>query len=141
MGGYLVQRANDRAEALARSNEPALQAAKECVAATHMLGTAAMTASQSKIRECSTGDFGVQAGLFASVIAEACEAATATVAVDELRAAVDRHNDDGIDVLVPVRVEITDADAADQQLGYRLRASMPEDECQHRIARLDQDIL
>ena len=142
VGGYLVQRANDRAEALARSNEPALQAAKECVAATHMPGTAAMTASQSKILECSTGDLGVQAGLFASGIAEACETATATVAVDELRAAVDRHNDDGsIDVLVPLRVEITDADAAYQQLGYRLRASMPEDECQHRIARLYQDIL
>ena len=138
-GGYFVLRANDRAEALARSDEPALQAAKECVAATQAPNTAAMTASQSKILECSTGDFGVQAGLFARVIAEAYEAANATVAVDELRAAVERHHDDGsMDVLVAVRVKITNADAADQQVGYRLRATMAEDEGQYRIARLDQ---
>ena len=138
-GGYFVLRANDRAEALTRSDEPALQAAKECVAATQAPDTAAMTASQSKILECSTGDFGVQAGLFASVIAEAYEAANATVAVDELRAAVERHHDDGsMDVLVAVRVKITNADAADQQVGYRLRATMAEDEGQYRIARLDQ---
>lgn len=138
-GGYYAHRANERADALARSDEAALQAAKECVTATQAPDTAAMTASQSKILECSTGDFGVQAGLFSSVIAEAYEAANATVAVDELRAAVERHNDDGsINVLVAVRVKITNSEAADQQVGYRLRATMAYDEGRYRIAKLDQ---
>lgn len=138
-GGYFALRANDRAEALARSDAAALEAAKDCVAATQAPDTAAMTASQSKILECSTGDFGVQAGLFSSVLAEAYEAADATVAVDELRAAVERHNDDGsINVLVAVRVRISNAEATDQQVGYRLRATMAYDEGQYRIAKLDQ---
>jgi len=138
-GGYFVLRANERAAALARSEDAALQAAKECVAATQAPDTAAMTASQSKILECSTGDFGVQAGLFSTVLAEAYQASNATVAVDELRAAVERHNDDGsINVLVAVRVKISNSEAADQQVGYRLRATMAYDEGQYRIAKLDQ---
>ena len=138
-GGYLALRANERAAALVRSEEAALQAAKECVAATQAPDTAAMTASQSKILECSTGDFGVQAGLFSTVLAEAYQASNATVAVDELRAAVERHNDDGsINVLVAVRVKISNSQAVDQQVGYRLRATMAYDEGQYRIAKLDQ---
>lgn len=138
-GGYFALKANDRAAALARSDEAALQAAKDCVAATQAPDTAAMTAAQSKILECSTGDFGVQAGLYSSVVAEAYTAANATVAVDELRAAVERHNDDGtINVLVAVRVRISNSQAADQQVGYRLRATMAYDEGQYRIAKLDQ---
>jgi Mce-associated membrane protein len=138
-GGYFALKANDRAAVLARSDEAALQAAKDCVAATQAPDTAAMTAAQSKILECSTGDFGVQAGLYSSVVAEAYTAANATVAVDELRAAVERHNDDGsINVLVAVRVRISNSQAADQQVGYRLRATMAYDEGQYRIAKLDQ---
>ncbi|NVN51474.1 hypothetical protein [Mycolicibacterium hippocampi] len=139
VGGYFALRANERAEAISRSDEAALLAAKDCVTATQAPDTAAMTAAQSKILECSTGDFGVQAGLFSSVIAEAYQAANASVAVDELRAAVERHNDDGsINVLVAVRVRISNAEAADQQVGYRLRATMAYDEGQYRIAKLDQ---
>ncbi len=139
VGGYYALRGNEQAAENARSDEAALQAAKECVAATQAPDTAAMTAAQSKILECSTGEFGVQAGLFSSVIAEAYSAAEATVAVDDLRAAVERHNDDGsVNVLVAVRVRISNAEAADQQVGYRLRATMAFDEGQYRIARLDQ---
>ncbi|MCB0948696.1 MAG: hypothetical protein KDB44_05325 [Mycobacterium sp.] len=138
-GGYLALRASERTEELTRSGEAALQAAMECVAATQAPDTATMTASQSKILECSTGDFGVQAGLFSSVVAEAYEASNATVAVDELRAAVEGHNDDGsVNVLVAVRVRISNAEASDQQVGYRLRARMAYDEGQYRIAKLDQ---
>lgn len=109
------------------------------MAATQAPDTAAMTAAQSKILDCSTGDFGVQAGLFSSVVAEAYQAANARVAVDDLRAAVERHNDDGsISVLVAVRVKITNSEAADQQVGYRLRATMAFDEGRYRIAKLDQ---
>ncbi len=62
-GGYSRIAPTSSADALARSDEAALQAAKDCVTATQAPDTAAMTASQSKIIECSTGDFGVQAGL------------------------------------------------------------------------------
>ncbi|KMO70636.1 hypothetical protein [Mycolicibacterium chlorophenolicum] len=138
-GGYFALRANERGAAITRSDEAALAAAKECVAATQAPDTAAMTAAQSKILDCSTGDFGVQAGLFSSVVAEAYQAANARVAVDDLRAAVERHNDDGsINVLVAVRVKITNSEAADQQVGYRLRATMAFDEGRYRIAKLDQ---
>ncbi|MGE0217453.1 hypothetical protein [Mycolicibacterium sp.] len=138
-GGYLALRADQRIEEINRSDEAALIAAKDCVAATQAPDTAAMTASQSKILECSTGEFGVQAGLYSSVLAEAYQAANATVAVDDLRAAVERHNEDGtINVLVAVRVKISNSEAADQQVGYRLRATMAFDEGQYRIARLDQ---
>lgn len=138
-GGYFALRANAQAADIARSDDAALAAAKDCVAATQAPDTAAMTAAQSKILECSTGDFGVQAGLFSSVIAEAYTAANATVAVDDLRAAVERHNDDGtINVLVAVRVRISNSEAADQQVGYRLRATMAFDEGQYRIADLEQ---
>ncbi|MDY6995295.1 MAG: hypothetical protein SW019_01785 [Actinomycetota bacterium] len=138
-GGYVALRANEQAADIARSDTAALQAAKDCVAATQAPDTAAMTAAQSKILECSTGEFGVQAGLYSSVLAEAYQAANATVAVDDLRAAVERHNEDGsINVLVAVRVKISNAEAADQQVGYRLRARMALDEGQYRIASLDQ---
>ena len=138
-GGYFALRANALSADNARSDEAALAAAKDCVAATQAPDTAAMTAAQSKILECSTGDFGVQAGLFSSVIAEAYSAANATVAVDDLRAAVERHNEDGsINVLVAVRVRISNSEAADQQVGYRLRATMAFDEGKYRIAKLDQ---
>ncbi|MBV5246685.1 MULTISPECIES: hypothetical protein [Mycolicibacterium] len=137
--GVLSLRANERAAETARSDEAALQAAKDCVAATQAPDTAAMTAAQSKILECSTGEFRVQAGLFSSIVAEAYQAANATVAVDDLRAAVERHNEDGtVNVLVAVRVRITNAEAADQRVGYRLRATMAWDEAQYRISSLEQ---
>lgn len=138
-GGYLAHRANDRAEDIARADEAALAAAKECVAATQAPDTAAMAAAQTAILECSTGEFGVQAGLYSSVLAEAYQAADATVKVDDLRAAVERHNEDGtVNVLVAVRVRITNAQAADQQVGYRLRATMAYDEGRYRISKIDQ---
>jgi Mce-associated membrane protein len=138
-GGYLAWRANERAAEIARADAAALAAAKDCVAATQAPDTAAMTAAQSKILECSTGEFGVQAGMYSSVLAEAYQAANATVVVDDLRAAVERHNDDGsINVLVAMRVKISNVEATDNQVGYRLRATMALDEGQYRIANLDQ---
>ena len=117
----------------------ALQAAKDCVAATHAPDTAAMTAAQSKIIECSTGDFGAQATLYSSVLVDAYQAANVKVAVSDMRAAVERHNDDGsVDVLVAVRVKVTNSEAADQEQGYRLRVQMAPDDGTYKIARLDQ---
>jgi Mce-associated membrane protein len=139
VGGYLALRTNDESTAIARAEVAALQAAKDCVAATQAPDTAAMVAAQSKIIQCSTGDFGVQAPLYASVIAEAYQAANVKVAVSDIRAAVERHNDDGsIDLLVAVRTKVTNSEAADQEQGYRLRVQMAPDGGTYKVARLDQ---
>jgi Mce-associated membrane protein len=139
VGGYLALRSHDDSAAIARADASALQAAKDCVAATNAPDTTAMAAAQSKIIECSTGDFGAQASLYSSVLVEAYEAANAKVAVSDMRAAVERHYDDGsVDVLVAVRVKVTNSESADQEQGYRLRVKMASDEGRYKIARLDQ---
>ena len=118
---------------------PRCRRAKDCVAATQAPDTAAMTASQSKIIECSTGDFGVQANLYSGVLVEAYQAANVQVQVSDMRAAVERHNDDGsVDVLVAVRTKVTNSEAADQEQGYRLRVTMAPDDGTYKIAKLDQ---
>jgi Mce-associated membrane protein len=138
-GGYLALRSHRDSEAIARADAAALQAAKDCVAATNAPDTSAMTAAQSKIIECSTGDFGAQAALYSSVLVDAYQAANVKVAVSDMRAAVERHNADGsVDVLVAVRVKVTNSEQADQEQGYRLRVQMAPDAGTYKIARLDQ---
>ncbi len=139
VGGYLALRSHDDSEAIARAEAAAVAAAKDCVAATQAPDTAAMIASQSKIIECSTGAFGVQAPLYSSVLAEAYQAANVQVQVSDMRAAVERHNDDGsIDVLVAVRTKVTNSQAADQEQGYRLRVQMAPADGTYKIADLKQ---
>src|ERR1700716_4370873 len=139
VGGYLALHSHDDSEAIDRADTAALQAAKDCVAATHAPDTATMAAAQSKIIECSTGDFGAQASLYSSVLVDAYQAANVKVAVSDMRAAVERHNADGsVDVLVAVRVKVTNSESADQEQGYRLRVQMAPDAGTYKIARLDQ---
>jgi Mce-associated membrane protein len=139
VGGYLALKSNQQSEDSSRAETAALQAAKDCVAATHAPDTAAMTAAQSKIIECSTGDFGAQASLYASMVAEAYQAADVTVQVSDMRAAVERHNPDGsFEILVAVRVKITNAETADQDVGYRLRVTMEQADGTYKAARMEQ---
>src|SRR5258705_6576189 len=95
VGGYLSLRSHDDSAAIGRADAAALQAAEDCVAATQAPDTAAMIAAQSKIIECATGDWGVQAPLYSSVLAEAYQAGSVKVQVSDMRAAVERHNGDG----------------------------------------------
>ncbi len=139
VGGVFAIRDHSHSEIIARDDAAALQAAKDCVAATHAPDTAAMSASQLKIIECSTGDFGAQSTLYSGVLAEAYQAANVQVQVSDMRAAVERHNDDGsVDVLVAVRTKVTNSESADQEQGYRLRVTMAPDEGKYRIAKLEQ---
>jgi len=139
VGGYFALRSHDESKAIARADEAALAAARDCVTATQAPNTAAMIASQSKIIECATGDFGVQAPLYSGVLAEAYQAANVTVQVSDMRTAVERHNDDGsIDVLVAVRVKVTNSASSDQEQGYRLRVKMAPADGTYKISRLDQ---
>lgn len=138
-GGYLALRSHQQTGQLALDEASALQAAKDCVSATQAPDTTAMTAGQAKIIECSTGDFGAQAALYSGMLVDAYRAANVQVQVSDMRAAVEKHNDDGsIDVLVAVRVKVTNSDAADQEQGYRLRVRMAQDDGRYKVAKLDQ---
>ncbi len=138
-GGYLALRSHHASEAIGRADAAALQAAKDCVTATQAPDTAAMIAAQSKIIECATGDWGVQAPLYSSVLADAYQAGSVKVQVSDMRAAVERHNADGsVDVLVAVRTKVTNSESADVEQGYRLRVQMAPDAGVYKIARLDQ---
>ncbi len=101
-----------------------------------------MSAAQMKIMECTTGAFGAQASMFSGVLVEAYQAAKVKVQVSDMRAAVERHNDDGsVDVLVAVRTKVTNSEAADQEQGYRLRVRMARDpyaDNQYKIDKLEQ---
>jgi Mce-associated membrane protein len=138
-GGILLIRDNRNIEAIARDNAAALAAAKDCVAATQAPDTAAMSQAQLKIMECSTGAFGAQASLYSGVLVEAYQAANVQVKVSDVRAAVERHNDDGsVDVLVAMRVKVTNSQAADQEQGYRLRVRMSQDPNAGNRYKIDQ---
>jgi Mce-associated membrane protein len=138
-GGYLALRSHQQSEAIAREDAFALQRAKDCVSATQAPDVAAISASQSKIIECATGAFGVQANLFTSMLVEAYQAANVAVQVSDMRGAVEKHNDDGsVDVLVALRVKVTNSEVANQETGYRLRVQMAPVDGTYKIAQLDQ---
>jgi Mce-associated membrane protein len=138
-GGYLALRAHGVSQADVRAETVAMRAARDCVAATQAPDTAAAAASQAKMIECSTGDFNVQATVYSSMLVEAYQAAKVQVKVSDMRAAVERHNDDGsIQVLVAFRVKVTNSEAADQEQGYRLRVKMASSDGTYKMARVDQ---
>jgi Mce-associated membrane protein len=138
-GGYLALRANQKSAATARAEAAALAAAKDCVTATQAPDASAMEASQRKIIECGTGGFGAQAALYSGLLVDAYQAAKVQVQVSDMRAAVERHNDDGsMDVLVAMRVKVSNSEAQGQEQGYRLRVKMMPDAGTYKIADLAQ---
>lgn len=138
-GGYLALRSDRDSQAIARRDDAAMQAAKDCVTATQAPDMQAMAAAAQKMIECGTGAFRSQAILYSGLLVEAYQAANAQVQVSDLRAAVERNNDDGsVDVLVPLRVKVSNSAAQNQEVGYRLRVTMVADEGKYRIAKLDQ---
>jgi len=137
--GYLALRSDRDSQAIARRNDAAMQAAKDCVTATQAPDMQAMAAAAQKMIECGTGAFRSQAILYSGLLVEAYQAANAQVQVSDLRAAVERNNDDGsVDVLVPLRVKVSNSAAQNQEVGYRLRVTMVADDGKYRIAKLDQ---
>jgi Mce-associated membrane protein len=138
-GGYLALRSHLGSQATARRDAAAVEAAKDCVAATQAPDIAAMAASAQKIIECGAGAFRSQAILYSGLLVEAYQAADAHVQVSDLRAAVERNNPDGsIEILVPLRVKVSNAETQNQEAGYRLRVTMVQDEGKYRISKLDQ---
>ena len=138
-GGYLALRSHLDSRTTARHDAEAAEAAKDCVGATQAPDIGAMATSAQKIIECGTGAFRSQAILYSGLLVEAYQAANAHVQVSDLRAAVERNNPDGsIEVLVPLRVKVSNAETQNQEAGYRLRVTMMLDEGKYRISKLDQ---
>lgn len=138
-GGYFAMRAHEKSVAAAQEESRALAAAKDCVTATQAPDAAAMAASQQKIVECWDSDLAAQAPLYSSLLIEAYQAANVQLKVSNMRAAVERHNDDGsMDILVAVRVKMSNSQAVDQEQSYRLRVRMMPEGGTYKIARLDQ---
>jgi Mce-associated membrane protein len=138
-GGYLALHAHNDNVAAARAEDRAVAAAKDCVSATNAPDPAAMAASVQKIIDCSTGDFGAYAKMMAPMMVEAYQAANVKVDVTDMRAAAERHNDDGsIDVLVAFRFRApSNPDTQNQEIGLRLRAKMTPEDGRYKIAKLD----
>ncbi|CAM2979174.1 Mce protein [Mycobacterium intermedium] len=138
-GGYLALRYHLDSQAIARNNEAALQAAKDCVAVTQAPDTDAMAASEQKIIDCGTDAYRTQAVMYSSMLVQAYQSANVHVQVSDLRAAVEHNNPDGtIDVLVAMRVRVSNNQQENQETGYRLRVRMAMAEGQYRISKLDQ---
>ncbi len=138
-GGYLALRSHLDSRTTARHDAEAAEAAKDCVGATQAPDIGAMATSAQKIIECGTGAFRSQAILYSGLLVEAYQAANAHVEVSDLRAAVERNNPDGsIEILVPLRVKVSNAETQNQEAGYRLRVTMVKDEGKYRISKLDQ---
>ncbi len=137
--GVLARLADDDMQTRNADEAAAVQAAKDCVIATQAPDLATMEASQRKIVECGTGDFGAQAVLYSGILVDAYQAAQAQVQVSNIRAAAERHNDDGtVDVLVALRVKVSNSTVQDQETGYRLRVQMAPEDGTYKIAQLDQ---
>jgi Mce-associated membrane protein len=138
-GGYFAMRSHQDSQATARRDAAAVEAAKDCVGATQAPDIGAMASSAQKIVECGAGAFRSQAILYSGLLVDAYQAADAHVQVSDLRAAVERDNPDGsVDVLVPLRVKVSNAESQNQEAGYRLRVTMVFDEGKYRISKLDQ---
>jgi Mce-associated membrane protein len=138
-GYFVALRSHQESEATAQRDAAAVEAAKDCVAATQAPDTGAMASSAQKIIECGAGAFRSQAILYSGLLVEAYQAANAHVQVSDLRAAVERNNADGsIEILVPLRVKVSNAETQNQEAGYRLRVTMVLDEGKFRISKLDQ---
>jgi len=137
--GYLALRSHHESQAIARDSAAALEAAKACVAATQAPDTNAMAASEQKIIDCGTDVYRTQALLYSSLLVQAYQAANVHVQVSDERAAVERTNSDGsVDVLVALRVKVSNDQAQNQETGYRLRVKMTPVDGQYKIAKLDQ---
>ena len=138
VGGYFALRFHHESQAVARNDAAALSAAVDCVSATQAPDTNAMAASEQKIIDCGTGAFRSQAALYTGMLVQAYQAANVHVQVSDVRAAVERNNNDGsVDVLVAMRVKVS-SEKTQNETGYRLRAKMAFAEGRYRISKLDQ---
>ncbi|OBK25402.1 Mce protein [Mycobacterium asiaticum] len=137
--GYYALRSHQDIQALQRNNALALSIAKDCVAATQAPDTSSMAASEQKIIDCGTDQYRTQALLYSSMLVQAYQAADVHLKVSALRAAVEHNNPDGsVDMLVAIRISLSNAEQQNQETGYRLRVRMSPTDGTYKISKLDQ---
>ena len=137
-GGYLALRSHHESQVIARNNAAALKAATECIAATQAPDTNAMAEAERKIVECGTDEYRSQALMYTSMLMQAYQAANAHIQVVDNRAAVERSNDDGkVNVLVALRVRVSNSATQNQEIGYRLRVTMTPVEGQYKVSKVE----
>lgn len=137
--GYYALRAHRDIAALQRNDAAALNVAKDCVAATQAPDINSMAASEQKIVDCGTDQYRTQALLYSSMLVQAYQAANVHLKVSDMRAAVERNNPDGsVDVLIALRISVSNDQQQNQETGYRLRVRMAPTEGTYKISKLDQ---
>ncbi|MBX9640728.1 MAG: Mce protein [Mycobacteriaceae bacterium] len=137
--GYYALRAHRDIAALQRNDAAALNVAKDCVAATQAPDINSMAASEQKIVDCGTDQYRTQALLYSSMLVQAYQAANVHLKVSDMRAAVERNNPDGsVDVLIALRINVSNDQQQNQETGYRLRVRMAPTEGTYKISKLDQ---
>lgn len=138
-GGYYALRSHQDIAALQRNDAAALSVAKDCVAATQAPDISSMAASEQKIVDCGTDQYRTQALLYSSMLVQAYQAANVHLKVSDMRAAVERNNPDGsVDVLIALRINVSNDQQQNQETGYRLRVRMAPTEGTYKISKLDQ---
>lgn len=138
-GGYYALRAHRDIAALQRNDAAALSVAKDCVAATQAPDISSMAASEQKIVDCGTDQYRTQALLYSSMLVQAYQAANVHLKVSDMRAAVERNNPDGsVDVLIALRISVSNDEQQNQETGYRLRVRMAPTDGTYKISKLDQ---
>lgn len=138
-GGYYALHSHREIQAVTTNDEAALKVAKDCVAATQAPDTSSMAASEQKIIDCGTDQYRTQALLYSSMLVQAYQAANVHLKVSDLRAAVERNNPDGtVDILVALRVNVSNDQQQNQETGYRLRVKMTPSDGTYKISKLDQ---
>lgn len=138
-GGYYALRAHRDIAALQHNDAAALAVAKDCVAATQAPDISSMAASEQKIVDCGTDQYRTQALLYSSMLVQAYQAANVHLKVSDMRAAVERNNPDGsVDVLIALRISVSNDQQQNQETGYRLRVRMAPTEGTYKISKLDQ---
>lgn len=138
-GGYYALRSHQDIAALQRNDIAALNVAKDCVAATQAPDINSMAASEQKIVDCGTDQYRTQALLYSSMLVQAYQAANVHLKVSDMRAAVERNNPDGsVDVLIALRINVSNDQQQNQETGYRLRVRMAPTDGTYKISKLDQ---
>jgi Mce-associated membrane protein len=139
VGGCFALHYHHGSQAIARHNAAALEAAKVCIAATQAPDTTTIAKSERQIIDCGTDEYRSQALLYTSMLVQAYQAANIHVQVTDQRAAILGNNNDGsVDILVALRVKVSNSTAQNQETGYRLRVRMAPVDGQYKIAKLDQ---
>ena len=137
--GYYALRSNRDIDALQRNAAAALNVAKDCVAATQAPDINSMAASEQKLVDCGTDQYRTQALLYSSMLVQAYQAANVHLKVSDMRAAVERNNPDGtVDVLIALRISVSNDQQQNQETGYRLRVRMAPTDGTYKISKLDQ---